>query len=377
MKTIKLFLVAFLLGCSFSQAAVITVSNNPNSPGQYTSLQAAIDAAVANDILYVHGSGISYGSVVINKLITIIGDGPLPDKSLHLPTKITQIIFGLNPGSDTDASGTSIYGCDIGDVIITNSIVSDGIYYGLSNITLKRNRISQVFGFAANASCDNAIIQNNIIGNFASNGGGPLKFSNSLISNNVIGNFQSVQASSAGNTIVSNNIFYGSVYGSLYCLFSNNIFYFQSIVTGTSNTYTKNMFFNPFSSSTFDQFAVETNENSFSGNLYNQDPEFIEVSEAVLGNYGFLQPYSYTNPTGPFINFNLAATSQGKNYGTDGTDVGIHGGTSPYVQGSTTDSRFRYFPQPAIPQMMEMNILNSSVLQNGTLNVNFTAKKND
>ena len=86
-------------------------------------------------------------------------------------------------------------------------------------------------------------------------------------------------------------------------------------------------------------------------------------------------PESYAS--GPFANFNLTATSIGKNYGTDGTDVGIYGGSTPFVEGATTDSRFRYFPKPAIPQMLDMTLNNPNIPANGTLSVNFSASKQD
>lgn len=59
-----------------SFAGVITCSNNPNSPGQYTSLQDAIDNANAGDTILVHGSGTSYGNITLNsKALTFIGAG--------------------------------------------------------------------------------------------------------------------------------------------------------------------------------------------------------------------------------------------------------------------------------------------------------------
>ena len=67
-----------VVGISFSgQSKVLTVSNNTNSPGQYTDLQAACDAAVSNDTLYVHASEKDYGSIYIRKRLVLIGEGTL------------------------------------------------------------------------------------------------------------------------------------------------------------------------------------------------------------------------------------------------------------------------------------------------------------
>jgi len=53
--------VAFLLIAGNAHAAILTVNNNSTSPGQYTSLQAAITAAHAGDTLLVSGSNTDYG----------------------------------------------------------------------------------------------------------------------------------------------------------------------------------------------------------------------------------------------------------------------------------------------------------------------------
>ena len=52
-----------------------------------------------------------------------------------------------------------------------------------------------------------------------------------------------------------------------------------------------------------------------------------------------------------------------------------YGGITPFVEGATTDSRFRYFPMPAMPQMLDLTITNPSIPANSTLNVNFSAEK--
>jgi hypothetical protein len=57
--------------------------------------------------------------------------------------------------------------------------------------------------------------------------------------------------------------------------------------------------------------------------------------------------------------------------------MGIYGGTNPFVEGTPANSRFRYFPMPSIPSVLDMNIINSMVLPNGTLNVNVISRKQD
>jgi hypothetical protein len=378
MKTKKLFLATIFLLAFYAKAAVITVSNNPNSPGQYTDLQTAIDAAAPNDILYVHGSATDYGNVNINKPLTIIGAGAMPNKGLQLPTSISSINIGYNNAGTVNGSGTSVTGCRISTFTLGAFTTSTNVTLGIANITLRRNRIFSIFN-GSGANYNNFVINNNIISSISS-AVATFKLSNAIISNNIINSINGITPSIGGNTLVNNNIIISSLTNNQQCIFSNNIFYFppQNFATNTSNTYTKNMFFAALTEAgpnlIYTQATFETNQNTFSSNLYNQDPLFINANTSVSG----LQGYDYAIPVaGPFINYNLAATSPGKKYGTDGTDAGIHGGATPYVQEVLTDSRFRYFPMPAIPQMMEMSILNSAIPQNGTLNVNFTARKND
>lgn len=375
MKTKLLFLAMAFVLPFFTNAAVITVSNNPNSPGQYTDLQTAIDAAAPNDILYVHGSATNYGTVIITKPLSLIGGGTLPQTNFQLPTSITSITFKHNLTGTSSGSGSSVSGCDVGNIIFL-SFTLETTTYGISNMAFKRNKIGN-FSFppGANAgSYNNYIFQNNIISSIGPiSTTGKINLSNALIKNNIINSIYYIEPLSGGNNLIINNIITTDLNGNKGCLFTNNIFLGSNANYNINNVFTKNIFYIPDSTTGFDQATFEASQNTFSGNLYNQDPLFINMSTP-----GMLSQYSYNYPdTAPFINYNLTSSSPGKNYGTDGTDVGIYGGATPYVEGTTTDSRFRYFPQPAIPQMIAMSILNANIPQNGTLNVNFTAKKNN
>jgi hypothetical protein len=111
--------------------------------------------------------------------------------------------------------------------------------------------------------------------------------------------------------------------------------------------------------------------NTGGNNILNQDPIFVNVDTNPWN-------YSYTDPVnGPFVNYNLSAGSPAIGTGVGGTDMGIYGGDSPFFEGIPNNSRYRYFPMPAIPAMLDMDIINSAVEQNGTLNVNFKARKQD
>ena len=368
----KFILLCIAAGTFFtSKAAVITVSNNPNTPGQYSSLQTAIDAAASGDTLYVHGSGTSYGNVTITKPLTIIGAGAMPNKNLPLATTIGIITYGFL--STSSGSGSSVYGCNISNFSFNPN---SGNTAGITNITLSRNNISY-FNHNPAIGGTGFLIFNNIIESVGGN------FYNTTIKNNIIKQITNLKSSN--NTLIfSNNIFIGLTnFGSLginNVLFTNNIFCTVNNIlsTGTSGcqfcTFTKNIFYS--TGTVYDAtFFTSNNSNSGAGNIVNQLPGF--VASDTLQNPTLFN-YSYTSPaSGPFVNFNLTATSIGKNYGTDGTDVGIYGGSTPFVEGATTDSRFRYFPKPAIPQILDMTLNNTTLPANGTLSVNLSASKQD
>src|SRR5215467_7839957 len=76
----KQFFLLLTLSTSMSLFATVrTVSNNPSTLAQYNTIQAAINASVSGDTIYVHGSPINYaGFTVTDKRLTIIGPGWAP-----------------------------------------------------------------------------------------------------------------------------------------------------------------------------------------------------------------------------------------------------------------------------------------------------------
>lgn len=372
----KLYFLCTMAFMHFTvSAAIITVSNNPNIPGQYSNLQTAIDAAAPDDTLYVQGSITSYGDVTITKKLKIVGSGMLPDNTSHLGTTIGNIFYRVTADGSSSPSGSSITGCNVSglNICVTVNATSNTIYTP-SNISIYRNRIAAIShsGFSYGTYSYNGIhIYNNIIGtiSFDRLGG------NSVVNNNFISYVQYTGYIDSGNWVLVNNIVqeikslynatvlnniiysYNSNYSSFkYCNFTKNLFYCPNY------SYDSNFLANPNLNNTF---------NTTFGNIFNQNPSFVNYTDS---NY----IYSYTMsspPSGPFVDFHLNNDSPGKNYGTDGTDIGIYGGTTPFVEGATTDSRFRYFPMPAMPQMLDLTITNPSIPANSTLNVNFSAEK--
>lgn len=72
-------------------------------------------------------------------------------------------------------------------------------------------------------------------------------------------------------------------------------------------------------------------------------------------------------------NYNLQASSPGKNAGTDGTDIGIFGGQYPFPK--SVQASYVHCVTPVIPVVRDLIIQNSSVPANGTLNFSVKAYK--
>ena len=329
-------------GCSFllSHATVRTVNNNPNSPGQYTNLQTAVNASTSGDTIYVHGSATSYGSISIKKRLSLFGTGNKPNKTNILVSQLVDIQLDTTNGV-SGASGTSIIGFSLNSV---NGYSGTG---GTKNIVISRNYFTSG-GTKINITGGNWRIENNIISQSSVNINSK---NNIFILNNIFDN-ASLLGSNQPNVIVSNNIFLGytsfSALNSVTnAILTNNIFYGASANgTGVDN----NIFSNNLSYQTSND-TLPYGTNTGSGNFINQNPLFTNVS-ATNFSYSF--------------DFSLAAASPGKNAGTDGKDLGIYGGSKPMVD--MTGS-------PAIPQMKSVTILNPMIPVGDSLHVIIKAKK--
>jgi len=330
-----------------TRAAIITVSNAPNSPGQYTNLQEALDAANSGDTIYVSGSMTSYGNIDIDKQITLVGAGYHPNNQYNLKSEIGQIYLRANndPINPGNASGTIVTGFKISGISNYDN--------GMNDITIMRNEVSYAID-AGSKTCQEWIIKNNILNTVETYSYGPISATNFIISNNIIKggirHFKSTTILVANNLFpdgfsfidvslatIQNNIFYaGTTSGCNYCTFLNNL------SLGADNV--------------FDYAENIANDE----NLVNVDPLFVDVDA-----YTFDYAYDY----------HLQAASPCIGTGTDDTDMGISGGLYPFPSGG--DVPFQTSPMPSMPQITHMTILNYAVPANGTLEVEISAKSHE
>jgi len=375
MKKVIIVLAVAAIAATNTFATVHQVDNNANSPGVFTTIQDAQDAATAGDTLYVHGSETLYSGGDIEKQLTIIGEGALPDKNFAGRTTIQTLRFQFNSLNTASASGSKLYGC-----YINSSVQIRGNSTGtvaVNNITIQRNYIASLI-FSGNANNGTAsansgiLISNNVIQNISSG-----VLNNSIIRNNIINTINALGNENIGSFTISNNIITDHISNCRSAAISNNIFFSNSAtplasVSSSSNSYcsvSNNCLLS--TGGTLTNALVIYGTNNGGNNLINTDPQFVNP----VTN---LSSYSQTSPTtGPFADFTLANGSPCIGAGSDGLDMGIYGGAVPFFEGTPTNSRYRYFPMPWVPAVLDVNILNSTVLPNGTLDVDFISRKQD
>lgn len=107
------FLTALLWFCftSESNATQWSVSNSPANPGQFASIQAALDApnVMPGDTLLIQPTPVRHPDFELTKRLVFIGGGHSPS---HSPGQITTLsrIYITSPANAIAASGSKFYG---------------------------------------------------------------------------------------------------------------------------------------------------------------------------------------------------------------------------------------------------------------------------
>ncbi|MBF8150284.1 hypothetical protein ITJ86_10280 [Winogradskyella sp. F6397] len=342
MKTLKLtFFFTLISMIGFSQA-VHTVDNRDQAGGQFTDLQAAIDAASAGDIIQVHPSSDSYGDITIDKMLTIMGLGHNPANTNGEVSTIRYITFINN------SAGSIIKGLSISRILCGNSTISPDH----DNMHIINNHFSSsVQGSTTDNLSDGWVIEGNYFSNTSTN----INSQNGTDDWEVKNNFFKGNVQWLNNTsIVTNNIFittYASETFFSNCsspLVNNNIFIATDNLTeiGIHNstiTFVNNM--------TYSYYGSTIAPLPGSNNLNNTNPLFEDATlESVTDFYS--------------SNYDLASGSPGINAGSDGTDIGLFGNNFPF----DPNGRPNLTPYPE-----SITITNSVVAPGQTLNVDFTA----
>lgn len=341
MKKCTLLLICFTAILK-SFGTTITVDNNTPSAGQYSSIQAAINAASPGDTIYLIGSLTNYGAVSLNKRLSIFGTGYNPQKQVNLVSSVSTINIDTIAGV-SGASRSHIAGLNVTWVINDN--------YGAKHMLWERNSHAGYFNLFNGGGSSNWTIKNSVLtSTFYINQASNLIFQNNLCYQMIF------YASSQSTVLIDHNIFLHNIGSNTNCLdnvslatLTNNIFWGTSPLgtNSVNNTFNNNLTFQTANDN------IPGASNTGSGNFVGTNPQFVNA------------PTPAPNLT---YNWNLSNASVGNNAGTDGQDLGIFGGNA-----ALTDLT----GMPPIPQMIEMNIQNVIIPPAGTLNVDFRARKNN
>lgn len=355
MKSILGILAAFLLLSSNSIATVRTVSNDPAGGSQYATLQAAYTSAASGDTLLLEGTNLNYSiNEYWNKSLVIIGIGFNPQKQNAKRSRILQAWAGPVDmvGFQTNATGSKFYGIEFTGTY--NGGVNIQLSTATNNILFENCKFNGFVTFAS-LSANNWVFRNCIFD-----------------SNNAFNVHLSSTTSLISNVLFTNCVFDGYIEGysnpNVNFTFDHCLF-LTTTTTTFSNlqfaTITNNIFMNGFpccgaTNSIFNNnlsriagtFPPSGVGNSGSGNIAGSDPNFTSYTVATL--------YATSN------NYQLQAGSPAIATGTGGSDIGVHGGGSGF-------SRFGEVLHT--PIVRSVNIQNTSVAPNGTLNVDVNITK--
>lgn len=335
-----LTLVIFISLTSAVSATTFTVNNNAPSPGQYTTIGAAMSAAANGDTILVNGSLTTYSiGANISKALTILGTGHAPVKDNPLITKISFAGFFINTSNVTIKGvvlegGTQILGSN---VTISECKFLDEVYiFNITGLVLRNNIFSAPALGALYFTAQNSSVNANII------------IENNLFTSGA----QIYQPNLSKGVTVRNNVFLGSSTSPLNMIslggisdnwiFQNNIFWNVTVAPSTTNSaFINNISYSPNG----DANVPITNGGLNVGNI-NADPQFFSYGGGGIA---------------PGQNLRLQSGSPGFLAGTDGTDIGMYGTLTPHTDHG----------MPNIPVMQSMNITGGSVPVGGVIQVTF------
>ncbi|MBL7944070.1 MAG: hypothetical protein JNM00_14970 [Flavobacteriales bacterium] len=351
MKALKSLLIILTVLSAFNSGAAILIVNNSNAnPGEYYYLQDAIDDAEVGDTLYLQPSTNSYGTVSLEKGLTLMGVGYNPKKNLPLIAEVASITM------DNSLTGATFIGLKINALNFPCNCY--GCWKTTSNITVKNCDVAindsnpnNCYGFnvANNITVQNCIIRNmsipqygnnvNVFNNIVYSPNNTFMYigmdvTNVSIHNNLFMNNSANNGFQADGAIVENNIFYrfspSSPYGYVTsCIFNNNLTY-QTLTD-----------------------ILPYGTNTGNDNIAGQNPLFENLD------------FTSTNLFNPVLfNYRLQALSPGHQAGTDGTDIGPYGSVIIFSETGEYEE---------LPVVREMNILNSTVPSGGTIQVHVKA----
>jgi hypothetical protein len=374
MKTIIFFLLTFVISLS-AVATVRTVSSNPETIGQFSSIQPAINASADGDTVYVYGSPNVYAAFnIVDKKITVIGPGWSPDKNLPLTATVTGANIRNSP------AGGSPDGSELQGLVFNSSVnvcqIAVGGDFGTNNIRLIRCQFNGAVQWDLASS--GFLIEGCVFYN-SQNFNGTFTYQNFLFQNNLFYfqtcclGYQINALTNSVNVRFDHNIFTSSNNGgggtvsvfATNCRFltlSNNIFNQANVGSNVSfstftNNITNNITLNSSNaSSNATPWLVNSNLDG-GGNVANTNPGMVDQTSINAGS------------SNPLLNFTIAS-GPANNTGSDGKDMGLLFDATGSL--NWTNSR-----NSRIPRIFSMNITTPTVTPGGNLSVTVDARKSN
>lgn len=312
---------------------LITVQNDGESEF-FTNLDSAIVHALDGDTIYIPG-GCYNPNIPIAKRLHLVGAGHHPDSAnITDRTVFNTIIF--------DA------GSDFGS--ITGIYFSDNFYCNeeIEGVTVSRCRIYTLrpWNYNDESTIINWAFTENIFLSALS-----LSCINCLFSNSIFVNRMGVSES-----VLRNNIFtYQDPWGFYYCLSASNCLIENNIFPSPFYLGSYNIYHNNVNSGINGVSGINQGSGNFITDYPSLESIFVNYHPQTWGINGIYEADFHLPPDSPF-----------KNAGTDGTDIGIYGGTFPWKDGSV----------PFNPHFQSV-IIPGATDQNGNLNVNIKVAAQD
>lgn len=344
-------------------ATVRTVSNNPATIAQFSTIQAAINASATGDTVFVQGSPIRYAAFTLNnKALVIMGPGFSPTKEMPY----TATLLGGTVIGATGTAGTEIHGMSFAREN------SSELYVMTGNVRFVRNAFYGPIGFRddifQDKTCNNVVWEGNYFQVSGFSMASRCLYSNWLFQNNLFyppgiqsGLFRSLNMTS--NFIFNHNLIYscsGLLYQIVYdannfggIVFTSNILFRMNLTASMGPTsYSNNL---TFECNNNEPWLLPGNANG-GGNIANTNPQLVSQEQV--------------NACNAIIENLSVAAGPAKNAGSDGKDIGLlFDETGPYNWARSRNA--------LLPLISKMSVLNTTVQQGATITIAVEAKANN
>jgi hypothetical protein len=323
---VSLVVVMTMLATNLS-ATVHRVSNVPGASANFTTLQAAVNAAADGDTIYLEGSATAYpASFNIAKKIIIIGPGYFITQNPYTQANTYPATINGNLLFVDGSSGSKLMGVTMANIVYLGNT---------SNITIERNRFAGGYSVSHwTGSSSNISILNNYFDGFTT--------------------WASVSLSNSNNVIIANNYIFGTVTLSAGV---GNAFIVNNILRGNVNVNNTILTNNLMMEGTFTHASSVFTHNLANGTQFgnqNNNQQNVDMGTVFVGLTG-------NSPDGQW---QLAPGSPAIGAGEFGVDCGIYGGVNPY----------RLSGMPPVPSVYE---LSATAAPTNTINVSVKAKSHD